>query len=260
MVNANDCRTASHSSEAVSEMTDWDLNEVGADPDAMIRSSNEALDDQKNGGILKAFDIMSRANEMYPDNLKVKIEFLHLLGLKGYIYLQIGAKEQAYKCLKQCVDEFVLLRRQGLIPKGFARIVEVDACRYLGEMEYDAGNYPRAFELLEKTDLERHPFAAVISVTMHMDDPWRYSREIADEVAFLARAIDTDHWKSSFEHAAAYYVLSCILAMGVPDDVLPDVNRAWYYIQKCAEIDPKLAQTEISKYSRKLFGKIVYRG
>lgn len=260
MVNSTDSRVSDLASGSVAEMIDWELTEAGADPDAMIRCSIEAMNDKEKGGFYKAFDIMRLANALYPDNLEVKVKYLDLLFMSGHISRKIGAKEQAYEHLKQCVGEFDLLRAKGLIPKGFARRIEGDACMELGEMEYDAGNYLRAFELLERTDLERHPFAAVLCVTMHMDYPSRYSREIADEVAFLARAIDTDHWRTPFERAAAYYMLSCILATGVPNGVRADVNRAWSYIQKCAEIDPEMAQTEISKYSRKLFGKIVYRG
>lgn len=260
MANSTDSRVSDLASGSVAEMIDWELTEAGADPDAMIRCSIEAMNDKEKGGFYKALDIMRLANALYPDNLEVKVKYLDLLFMSGHISRQIGAKEQAYEHLKQCVGEFDILRAKGLIPKGFARRIEGDACMELGEMEYEADNYLRAFELLERVDFENHPFAAVLCVIMHMDYPSRYSREIADEVAFLARAIDTDHWRTPFERAAAYYMLSCILATGVPNGVRADVNRAWSYIQKCAEIDPEMAQTEISKYSRKLFGKIVYRG
>ena len=260
MANSTDSRVSDLASGSVAEMIDWELTEAGADPDAMIRCSIEAMNDKEKGGFYKALDIMRLANALYPDNLEVKVKYLDLLFMSGHISRKIGAKEQAYEHLKQCVGEFDLLRAKGLIPKGFARRIEGDACMELGEIEYEADNYLRAFELLERVDFENHPFAAVLCVIMHMDYPSRYSREIADEVAFLARAIDTDHWRTPFERAAAYYMLSCILATGVPNGVRADVNRAWSYIQKCAEIDPEMAQTEISKYSRKLFGKIVYRG
>lgn len=47
MVNSTDSRVSDLASGSVAEMIDWELTEAGADPDAMIRCSIEAMNDKK---------------------------------------------------------------------------------------------------------------------------------------------------------------------------------------------------------------------
>ena len=92
-----------------------------------------------------------------------------------------------------------------------------------------------------------------------MQNPGLFDADLADEVRFLENALNSDKWRENKELAMAYYILSVNYAIGITGYLNADITHGYSLIQKCASIDPQMADFEMKKYSKNLFGKISYK-
>lgn len=226
-------------------------------PNAMIEHSLEIMDKSDNRNVGAALDVMHQADALFPDNVDVKMHLIFLLRLKGHVLMQANERDQARRHLNQCLSEIRWLRERNVPYEQIIRPIEIEACMDLGEMAYYDADCPLALAMLARTDRNVYPYAAVMTLGIHLEDPGRFARQIADEIDFLTHA--TTGWRRPFEYAACLYMLSGSFADGVPNVLRRDINHAYALLRKCAEIDPELAGPELKKYSRNLFGKLVYR-
>ncbi len=240
--------------------TDEELANEGTDPYAMIRYSAKLMGNKDGQGpdIHKALEVITRANQLFPDNIDVKQQYIIMLHLHGHIEYKIGATQDAYNTLRQCFNEFIAIRNMNVNTE---RINPIEADLYMdyGEAAYGIKDYDVALNMFSRTDHDKYPYAVVLSILIHMDDPKRFASEIADEASFLVRATSSDKWREPVELAGAYFMLSGVYSVGVPNYINADVNYAYSCIQKCSEIEPEMAATELKKYSKNLFGKVTYK-
>lgn len=235
-----------------------ELAEDGSDPYAMIRYTGMVLSDKEKGGISKAVDIITRAVELFPDNLDVKEMYARIMGIEGHILSQIGADEDSAVSLKKCLDTIDILKYHNFNPEA-VRKIEVGACMTYGELANRNDMDDLALEMLERTDWKKYPYAAVLAAIIHCRDVDRYSREIEKDIRFLCQAVQEDNWRNENERSKAYYMISITYAYGIAT-ITKNINYAYECIQKCAEIDYSMAEEELKKYSVSFFGKITYKG
>lgn len=240
--------------------TDEELANEGSDPYAMIRYSAKLMGnkDGQKPDIHKALEVITKANQLFPDNIDVKQQYIIMLHLFGHIDYKIGATQEAYNTLRQCFNELTAIRNKNVNAERL-NAIEADLYMDYGEAAYGIKNYDVALNMFSLTDRNKYPYAVVLSMLMHMDDPRRFGAEIADEASFLIRATSSDKWREPVELAGAYFMLSCVYSTGIPNYVNADVNYAYACIQKCSEIDSEMAASELRKYSKNLFGKVTYR-
>lgn len=237
--------------------TDEELANEGADPYAMIRYSAKLMSSQK-PDIHKALEVLSRANQLFPDNVDVKEKYANMLFLHGHVERKIGATQQAYGTLRQCINEIDLLRSKSCNIEHLNSL-EIDACMEYGELAFAAKNYELALSMFKRTSWDKYPYAAVMTVSIHMDNSQQFGNDIEKETSFLVRATSSDKWREPTELADAYFTLSVIYSTGISNHIKADVNYAYVCIQKCADIDPELAKSELKKYTKHLFGNITYK-
>lgn len=235
-----------------------ELAEEGSDPDAMIKYSAEIMTDNERGGMFKALEIITKAEQLYPDNLDVKEMYARILFIHGHIENKIGAYDDSLTALRKCVAIIDVLKRHNYKAEE-VRNIEIDACMECGEMAFRKDEYDLALSMFARTDLHKYPYAAVLIALTHLGYPHKYAQGVNEDIAMVNRAIDTNNWRGDKEKAAAYYVLSVIYAHGTPNVLRENVNYAYECIQRCAEIDFPMAENELKKYSKGLFGKITYR-
>lgn len=125
-----------------------ELAEDGSDPYAMIRYTGMVLSDKEKGGISKAVDIITRAVELFPDNLDVKEMYARIMGIEGHILCQIGAYEDSAVSLKKCLDTIEILKYYNFNPEA-VRKIEVGACMTYGELANRKDMDDLALEMLE---------------------------------------------------------------------------------------------------------------
>jgi len=235
-----------------------ELAEEGKDPKIMMQYAAVALTDKENGDFHAAVETMERANRLFPDNLEVKEMYARFIFLKGHISFKIGALDEAYKCLRMSLDAVDQLKRHNFMMDE-VRETEVDACYELAKLAYqrDEGDY--ALQLLARTDIQKWPYAASLKTLIHMSDLERFDSCIKADVAEIQSVLGSSRWESAFEEASAYFSLSIIYAHGIYGYIPANVPYAYECIKKCASLDEDLAQDELKKYSKGLFGKISYR-
>ena len=238
--------------------TDQEKAEEGSDPYAMIRYSKQLLNDTVHGGLVPAVKLMERAYELYPNNLDVQASYAQLLDMHGYVSKKIGADDIAYDILKKCVGLIDGLIERNHDPER-VREIEISACLELALLAFSKGEDSYSLALLERTDMNTYPVAAVLKTVIHMGQPYTYSYEIRQDVNALQQVLHLDTWRNESELAGAYYTLSQVYATGVPNAVSADVDLAYDYIKKCSDLDPELALPELSKYTKNIFGKLTYK-
>lgn len=236
-----------------------ELAEEGSDPNAMIKFAGMVLSDTEKGGIHKALEIITKAEQLYPNNLDVKEMYARIMFIHGHIENKIGAYDDSFTTLKQCVATVDVLKRNNYKPE-VVRDIEIDACMECGEMASRKNEDELTLRMLARTDFQKYPYAAVLIALTHLENPYKYAQSVHDDIAIINRAIDTNNWRNDTEKAAAYFVLSVIYAHGTPNILPANVNYAYECIQKCAEIDYPMAENELKKYSKGFLGKITYRG
>ena len=242
--------------------SDEELAESGEDPYAMIRYSIKLMGTGKGGeetSLSKAVEVITRARQLYPDNFDVREQYAHMLIIRGYVYRQIGATEESYKMLRECIDEINMLRAKNYSSK---RLDDLEPNVYMecGESAYAMNNDNVALEMFAKTDHNKYPHAVVLSALIHMKDCNRFASNLYKEISFLEGAVNSNGWRTDEEKAMAYYIISVMYANGLSGKIIKDVPGAYAYIKKCAEINSEMAAMEMKKYSKSLFGKIVYKG
>ena len=232
----------------------------GSDPYAMIRYSISLLGNKEGQKpeIHKALEVITRAKQLYPDNFDVKEQYVSTLLIHGHISRMIGAEQDAYNKLGTCIREIEYLRANDWNTERL-NTLEIDSCWEYARAAFSIKDYDVALEMFNRTDSEKYPYAVVGSLLIHLDDCVGYASEIANEVRYVSQSLNSDKWGDSMELASAYAILSSIYATGIPHCVNSDVNYAYSCIQKCAELDPEMAEPELKKYSKNLFGKITYR-
>lgn len=239
--------------------TDKELAESGEDPYAMIRYSIKMMENKDGeGGLSKAVEVISRAYELYPDNLDVREQYANMLLIRGYVQRQVGATADSYNTLRKCLDEVNQLHSMNHHTERL-QTIEIDAYMECGESAYEINNDNVALEMFSRTDHDKYPYAVVLMALIHMQNSGRFSANLADEIHFLESALNSDKWREDKELAMAYYILSANYAMGITGYLNSDVARGYSLIQKCATIDSKMADLEMKKYSKNLFGKITYK-
>ena len=241
--------------------TDEELANEGSDPYAMIRYSVKLMgnNDGQKPDINKALEIIKRANQLFPDNIDVKQQYIRMLHIQGHIEYKIGAAKQAFDTLRQCYEEFITIRNKKNVNTEQLNSIEADLYMDYGEAAYGIKDYNVALNMLSRTDRDKYPYAVVLLMVMQMVNTRQYASEISDEASFLVRAISSDRWRNKYELAGAYFLLSSLYSVGIPSYVKADVNYAYTCIQKCSEIDSEMAASELKKYSKNLFGKVIYR-
>lgn len=235
-----------------------ELAEDGSDPYAMIKYAGEVFSNTEKGGIHKALEIITKAEQLYPNNLDVKEMYARILFIRGHVETKIGAYDDAFITLKKCIETIDMLKRHNYKPDA-VREIEIDACMECGEMASRKNEYELTLKMLERTDFHKYPYAVVLIALTHMENSYKYAHFVRDDVDRINRALDTNNWRQDTEKAAAYYILSVIYANGTPNRLSANVNYAYECIQRCAEIDYGMAEYELKKYSKGLFGKITYR-
>lgn len=236
-----------------------ELAEEGSNPDVMIKFAGMVLSDTEKGGIHKALEIIAKADRLYPDNLDVKEMYARIMLIHGHVENKIGAYDDSFTTLKQCVATIDVLKRNNYKPE-VVRDIEIDACMEYGEMAARKHEDELTLRMLVRTDFQKYPYAAVLIALTHLENPYKYAQSVHDDIAIINRAIDTNNWRNDTERAAAYFVLSIIYAHGTPNILPANVNYAYECIQKCAEIDYPMAENELKKYAKGFLGKITYRG
>jgi tetratricopeptide (TPR) repeat protein len=231
-------------------------SEEGNKPDAMIQHAKLLLSEKD--GINKAAEIITRAEQLYPGNLDVKKMYARIMLIMGDIQHKIGIDDDALTTLRRCVEAVDVLKRNNY-KLDEIRKIEIDACMDCGEVACGKNEDELALTMLARTDLQKYPYAAVLIVLIHIDSPYKYSKNVNDDIAMINRAIGTNNWRNDVEKATAYYVLSIIYAHGTPNILPANVNYAYECIQKCAEIDYQLAESELKKYTKGFLGKITYK-
>lgn len=108
-----------------------ELAEEGSDPNAMIKFAGMVLSDTEKGGIHKALEIITKAEQLYPNNLDVKEMYARIMFIHGHIENKIGAYDDSFTTLKQCVATVDVLKRNNYKPE-VVRDIEIDACMEIG--------------------------------------------------------------------------------------------------------------------------------
>lgn len=235
-----------------------EIAEEGRDPYAMIKFAGTVMSDTDGGGIHKALEIISKAEQLYPDNLDVKEMYARLMFIHGHIENKIGAYDDSFMTLKKCVAAIDVLKGNNYKPD-VVREIEIDACMECGEMASRKNEYELTLKMLERTDFHKYPYAAVLKAITHFEHAAQFGACISNDISEIHSVLGNSNWRAAFEEASAYYVLSVIYAYGVQGYVAVNVPYAYECIQKCASIDNELAESELKKYSKGLFGKITYR-
>ncbi len=236
------------------EKTDEELANEGTDPYAMIRYTAGLVGND----IYKALEVITRANQLFPDNLDVKEYYAYTLGVFGHIVYDIGAIQKALDQLTQCISEIEFLRSQNRDSE-LLDLTEDMAYYDCGRAAYEAKKYDLALSMLSKVDQNMHPYATVHLLAIHLDEPDHYGYKIPEEVQLLKNTINSDKWDNVKEKGLAYYMLAGAYSRGVPNFLKANVNYAYDCIKKCAEINPELAKSEIGRYSKNIFGSVTYK-
>lgn len=235
-----------------------ELAEEGKDPNVMMQYTAVAFTNPEQGGFNKAMETIKRANQLFPDNLDVKEMYARFMFLQGHIDRKIGAEDDAYTALKISIETVDLLKRHNFMPDK-VRETEIDACMELAEMASRRNDDELTLKMLERTDVQKYPYAAVLKAITHFGHGERFGSYISNDVSEIHRILGSSNWRAPFEEASAYYALSVIYAYGVPGYVTANVPYAYECIQKCASIDSELAAPELRKYSKGFLGKVTYR-
>lgn len=234
-----------------------EIAEEGSDPHAMIQYAGQVMRDLEKGGIHKALEILERAEQIYPDNLDVKLALARILFILGHVRIQIGASDDSPQFFDRCLSLLNYLKQRNF-KLDECRKIEVDVCFEYGELLWKRDNDRLALEMLEKTELRKYPYAAVIISNIHNKYP-AFQRMTLGDIEKLKQAIATNAWRCEKEKATAYYMLSIIYAYGVLNVLEPNEEYAYECIKKCAELDPELAKDQLKKYSVGLFGNVKFR-
>lgn len=236
-----------------------ELAEEGKDPNVMMQYTAVAFTNPEQGGFNKAMETIKRANQLFPDNLDVKEMYARFMFLQGHIDRKIGAEDDAYTALKISIETVDLLKRHNFMPDS-VRETEIDACMELAEMAYQRESETElVLRMLERTDIKKYPYAAVLRAIVHFGQQERYGSCISDDISGIHSTLGSSKWREPFEEASAYYALSVIYAYGVSGYVQANVPYAYECIRKCASIDSELAAPELKKYSKGFLGKVTYR-
>ena len=233
--------------------------EAGADPQAMIQYSAILLNDHENGSLSKAVDLIERANQLYPDNLEITERYAHLQGIQGYVFKQMDLYDPAYISYTKCINAIDMLKNRQYNPES-VRKLEIESCIEYGEVAIKKRERDVALKMFKRTDVHMYPQAAVLTASIHYESLEKYAKYIVDDITILKSVLRENNWKCDAHKAAAYYLLSQFYANGVAGVLAPDINYAYECILRCSQIDTYLAEDELKKYSKSLFGKIKYRG
>ena len=228
------------------------------DPYEMIRESVRLLDNVEEGGITAAESLMARAYELYPDNLDVCEKYAHILSMRGYIDKQIGAYPQAFDVLSESIRILDDLFRQGH-SSAMLQDLYMRTALDCGETACLLNNWSEAVPLLSKVDPEKYPYAAALKAIVLIDAPGKHGTELKQLVSILNHAVTTDNWQTDLQHATGYYVLSLIYSKGYPNEIRKNTKYAYECIQECAKFDTELATEQLKRYSKTLYGKIIYK-
>ena len=235
-----------------------EIVEEGSDPYAMIEYAGQIMRNEgDNGRLRKARAILERAESLYPDNLDVKLSLARMLFISGHIYIQIDSNDDAIMFFERCIPLLNYLKQRNF-KLDECRKIEVDVYFEYGELLWKRDNDRLALEMLEKTELRKYPYAAVIISHIHNKYP-TFQRMTLGDIEKLKQAIATNTWRCEKEKATAYYMLSIIHAYGVLNILEPNEEYAYECIKKCAELDPELAKDQLKKYSVGLFGNVKFR-
>ncbi len=240
--------------------TDEELANEGTDPYAMIRYAGSLMFPEKGNkpDLRKAIEVITRATNLFPENLDVRRQNALLLATKGHIALKIGAYDEAFNRLTQCISETQFLRSRNY-DADFVNKIENDAYMECGTAAFYMKKYDVAQSMLMKTDQIKRPYATVLLLCIHLDEPSLYGIKIPDEVNALKNSINSAKWDDPGEKAMAYYILAGAYSKGVANYLKANANYAYECIQKCAELDPELAKSEIGRYSKNIFGIVTYK-
>ena len=240
--------------------TDEELANEGTDPYAMIRYSGSLMFPEKGNkpDTRKAIEVITRAANLFPENLDVRRQYALLYATKGHVALKIGAYEDAFNMLTQSISEAQLLRSRNYDPD-FVNMIENNAYMDCGTAAFYMKKYDVAQSMLMKTDQNKNPYATVILLCIHLDEPNLYGIKISDEINAVKKSINTETWDDPGEKAMAYYILAGAYSKGVPNYLKANTNYAYECINKCAELDPELAKSEIGRYSKNIFGSVTYK-
>lgn len=241
------------SNRTLQQMAEEDNN-----PGAMIKYAMEIMGDTSKGGITKSVELIRKAHKLYPDDLQVTEFYVRIMFIYGHSGGKIGDFEGAYNTLRDVVREIDILKGQNYKPSEI-RGLEIDACFEYGELAYKRDDNALASSMLDRTDIQKYPYAAVLKAIIHFGMLGPYADRVANDISEIHSILGNSKWREPREEASAYYVLSVIYAMGVPGKVQTNVPYAYECIQKCATIDRELAAPELRKYSKGLLGKITYK-
>lgn len=234
-----------------------EVAEEGSDPYAMIQYAAHVFGNKEKGGIHKSKELLERAEQLYPDNLDVKLELARLLFVFGHIRIQIGANDDVDNIFNRCLFLLDYLK-QRKFKLDECRKIEVDVCFEYGELLWKKDNDKQALDMLERTELRKYPYASVIISNIHSRHS-AFQRMTLGDVDKLKQALATDSWRCEAEKATAYYMLSILHAHGVLNVLEPNEEYAYECIKKCAELDPELAKDELKKYTVGFWGSVKYR-
>lgn len=234
-----------------------EIAEEGSDPYAMIEYAGQIMRDSEKGGIHKSLEILERAEQIYPNNLDVKLALARMLFILGHVRIQIGASADSAELFDRCLSLLNYLKQRNF-KLDECRKIEVDVCFEYGELLWKKDNDKLALDMLERTELRKYPYAAVIIANIHNKYP-ALQRMTLGDIEKLKQAIATNTWRCEKEKATAYYMLSIIYAYGVLNILEPNEEYAYECIKKCAELDPELAKDELKKYSVGFWGTVKYR-
>lgn len=235
-----------------------ELAEEGKDPNVMMQYAAEAFSNPEQGGFNKAVETIERANQLFPNNLDVKEMYARFMFLKGHIGRKIGAEDDAYTYLRMSVETVDLLKRYNFKPDK-VRETEIDACMELAEMASRRNDDNLTIRMLERTDVKKYPYAAVLKAITHFGHVEQFGSYISNDISEIHSVLGSSNWRAPFEEASAYYALAVIYAYGVQGYVSANVPYAYECIRKCATIDSELAEPELRKYSKGFLGQVTYR-
>ena len=233
------------------------LAEDGKNPFAMLQYTSAIVGKPEKGGPQKASEIMEKAVRLFPDFIPAREKYARVLLLHGYTMFQIGSFESAVPELTKCLEQLDILRRNG-VEESVIREMEPIASMYCGEAAFYLKKNQLALEMFAKTDPREFPYATVLTAMLHRRERESYKQFFAKDLEEMKRAISSDKWRSNYEKASLYSMLSLIYAYGEPG-VAPNVEYAYECILKCAELDRSLAEPELRKYRKNFWGKITYR-
>lgn len=209
----------------------------------------------------KAYQIVLRGVELYPDNLDVKYAHAQILDVWGQILMTEDKKQPDQRSrMEKCREAWDILKdlqSKHYNRAGMDNFIAAVAFHYARAAQ-GCGEVEIALEMLRYADLNENPSGYLDIAIGHLSDESRYSSCFPDDVRNLKKAVENEKWENNKLRAVGYHFL-CLAYLNGQAGVV-DVPYAYYCIQRAVELDSEKEECRslLNRFSEDRSGRISF--